>query len=87
MPILLLLLHGTASHQRTFLEGRLTLCSTMLYLCLQETGGNLQIYYTTYRAIGDETGVSVLGHIVAQSYGLPIKTYHTHSTPLCQESL
>lgn len=76
-----------ASHQCTFLEGGLTLSSTMLYLCLQEMGGNLHVYYTTYRAAGDKMEVSVLGHIVAQSYDLPIKTYHTHSTPLCQKSL
>lgn len=76
-----------ASHQCTFLEGRLTISSMMLYLCLQKMGGNLHIYYTTYRATGDKKGVSVLGHIVAQSYDLPVKTYHTHSTPLCQESL
>ena len=76
-----------ASHQCAGLEGRLTLSSTMLYLCLQEMGGNLHVYYTTYRATGEKTEVSVLGHIGAQSYDLPIKTYHTHSTPLCQESL
>lgn len=74
-----------ASHQCTSLEGRLTLSSKLLYLCLQQSGGNLYINYITYMATGHRSGnrgVSVPGHKVAQLHGLPFKIYCSHSTAL-----